>query len=132
MRTDSYFDEWLQKEKRGIWLLPVLQFEAFHSPSCKQTERDTHAVGIIVYPKGVRDDMVSHRHTNENGIYLPVASTSAMFKTTNSICGSFELPKTKRKWRNLKCSATSIFLLLYLSISEQSELAFTKVIKYLR
>ena len=29
--------------------------------------------------------MVSHRHTNGNGIYLPAASTSAMFSTTNSI-----------------------------------------------
>ena len=29
--------------------------------------------------------MISHRHTNGNGIYLPVASTSAMFSTTNSI-----------------------------------------------
>ena len=29
--------------------------------------------------------MVSHRHTNGNGIYLPVASTSAKFSTTNSI-----------------------------------------------
>ena len=28
--------------------------------------------------------MVSHRHTNGNGIYLPAASTSAMFSTTNS------------------------------------------------
>ena len=29
--------------------------------------------------------MVSHRHTNGNGIYLPAASTSAMSLTTNSI-----------------------------------------------
>ena len=29
--------------------------------------------------------MVSHLHTNGNGIYLPVASTSVMFSTTNSI-----------------------------------------------
>ena len=29
--------------------------------------------------------MVSHLHTNGNSIYLPVASTSAMFSTTNSI-----------------------------------------------
>lgn len=29
--------------------------------------------------------MVSHLHTNGNGIYLPAASTSAMFSTTNSI-----------------------------------------------
>ena len=29
--------------------------------------------------------MVSHRHTNGNSIYLPVASTSAMSSTTNSI-----------------------------------------------
>ena len=29
--------------------------------------------------------MVSHLHTNGDGIYLPVASTSAMFSTTNSI-----------------------------------------------
>ena len=29
--------------------------------------------------------MVSHRHTNGNGIYLPAASTSAMSSTTNSI-----------------------------------------------
>ena len=28
--------------------------------------------------KGVRDGMVSHRHTNGNDIYLPAASTSAM------------------------------------------------------
>ena len=33
----------------------------------------------------MRDDVVSHRHTNGNGIYLPVASTSAMSSTTNSI-----------------------------------------------
>ena len=29
--------------------------------------------------------MVSHRHTNGDGIYLPAASTSAMSSTTNSI-----------------------------------------------
>ena len=31
------------------------------------------------------DGMVSHPHTNGNGIYLPAASTSAMSSTTNSI-----------------------------------------------
>ncbi len=33
----------------------------------------------------MRDGVVSHRHTNGNGIYLPAASTSAMSSTTNSI-----------------------------------------------
>ena len=45
-------------------------------------QSDTHAVGIYGTPlKGVRDGVVSHRHTNGNGIYLPAASTSAKLLT---------------------------------------------------
>ena len=66
------------KEKRGIWLLLVRDLRPTTALSSK---RDRVIPTPLVYKyasKGVREGMDSLRHTNGNGIYLPVASTSAM------------------------------------------------------
>lgn len=95
------------KRKAGYLASVLFRSSRPSTALVENRQSDTHAVGICSMPlKGVLDGMDSRRqHTNGNGIYLPVASTSAMFSTTNSICGSFELPKTKRQRRNSKCSA---------------------------
>ena len=52
------------KEKRGIWLLPVSQFEAFHSLSCKQPERYPRRWYIVHTRKSVREGTVCPLHAN--------------------------------------------------------------------
>jgi len=73
------------KRKAGYLASACSLFEAYHSLGCKQTELIPTPLVYKYAPKGVREGMDSLRHTNGNGIYLPVASTSAMFSTTNSI-----------------------------------------------
>ena len=85
-RADSFYYSLplLQKEKRGIWLLPV----CYSRPTTAlvvNRQSDTHASGIYECPIKVCMTAWLAVGTPTGRIYLPVASTSALFSTTNSI-----------------------------------------------